>query len=577
MLSTSFDAGHTPMRRADFGDYDDGDERHRDRSREKEGSVIFAGMEGDMLHDEKRIAESKWLREKKRMEADLRRKEAEVAHLERRLKMSKENMRTVLSENENNQSSMKDEINDLKQLLARKDGEILALQHRSIISHPRHHDHHLSQSELHHGDSKHADESDAARIMKELREAADEFSKGAVGSDTEVKEILLKVLQDSAQNRKEIERLQEEKRELEGAVEEMRSVCIDRIVAKAMEDDDMPYQQGGPKGTVSNEQVNENQVKELRVKVQELNDEIKERDRQISEAMRRVEEEKARADKAGQKIVKKMTSQTEEHLRTIAAQARQINQMESNLRKTLEKYEEAKELCSSWSNSAEMHANNLEVRMVKLEQTIEFSQMSSQAILARIDQLNVHNQQLEHALQQETNEGKQTDDVLEVLISQLADLESDLSCFRSCWSSDDGEGQNRLLPNFDELKTRQGIELFESLKNFSGTSGQEGASPRDVQYVSILEDKLQGAYEKIHNLEDEVRELNDDCQKMHDSWQKECEERIKQVEALTAKNARQADTLSHLTSEIAILKASCACPPSPGRSEISRLPRLSSS
>ncbi|EKX42093.1 hypothetical protein GUITHDRAFT_111945 [Guillardia theta CCMP2712] len=552
------------MRRADFGDYDDDDNRRRDKLREQESGVLFAGMEGDMVQDDRK-AESRWAREKKRMEADLRRKEAEISHLERRLKMSKENMRTVLSENESSQDTMKVEINELKQMLARKDGEILALQHKSTIAHPRHHDHHPGS---HHEDSRNSDASDAARIMKELREAADQFSKGAVGSDADVKEILLKVLQDSAQNRKEIERLQEEKRELEAAVEEMRTVCIDKIVSRAVEDEERSSQKERQDAVASNESENEIRVQELRTRVKELNEEIHERDRQISEAMRRVEEEKARADKAGQKIVKKMTAQTEEHLRTIAAQARQINQIESNLRKAIEKYEEAKELQTSWSTSAELCTRDFEAQMARLEKTLDDSHKFSLELLATVDQLNAQNRQLENALMQERNDGKQADDVLEVLISQLADLESDLSCFRSCWSGDfpssEGGDTQNLLPNFDELKTRQGIELFESLKIFSGTFELGGTLTRDGQYVSTLEDKLQKAYEKIHCLEEEVKELNEDCQKMHDSWQKECEERIKQVENLTAKNARQADTLSHLTSEIAILKASCACPPSPG-------------
>ena len=288
----------------------------------------------------------------------------------------------------------------------------------------------------------------------------------------------------------------------------MRTVCIDKIVSRAVEDEERSSQKERKDAVASNESENEIRVQELRTRVKEVNEEIHERDRQISEAMRRVEEEKARADKAGQKIVKKMTAQTEEHLRTIAAQARQINQIESNLRKAIDKYEEAKELQTSWSTSAELCTREFEAQMARLEKTLDDSHKFSLELLATVDQLNAQNRQLENALMQERNDGKQADDVLEVLISQLADLESDLSCFRSCWSGDfpasEGEDTQNLLPNFDELKTRQGIELFESLKIFSGTFELGGTLTRDGQYVSILEDKLQRAYEKIHCLEEEV-------------------------------------------------------------------------
>lgn len=176
-------------------------------------------------------------REDRKLEAELRRRESEVAHLERRLKSSKENARALAQESEQEKRKLEQQVDSLRSELAKKDGHILALQH-SASSKQRRAD----------GDGQ----QDAADLALQLEQCE-----------------------------KEVRQLRAQERELKA---------------------------------------------ELDSKAQELSDKEEE-----------LRTARVKGERAGEKMVQKMAKQTEQHLKTIASQARQINQLEVDLARTSSK------------------------------------------------------------------------------------------------------------------------------------------------------------------------------------------------------------------------------------------------
>jgi DNA repair exonuclease SbcCD ATPase subunit len=127
-----------------------------------------------------------------RVESALRRRESEVANLERRLKQSKENLRVTEKENEAREQALSALVSSLEERLARTD-------QRANTSSGR-------------GNSVEDEELDWRALLEQLREAAHQLSRGSASgcSDEDVKAILHKVLKDAAASKYKVAALKEE-------------------------------------------------------------------------------------------------------------------------------------------------------------------------------------------------------------------------------------------------------------------------------------------------------------------------------------------------------------------------------
>ena len=131
-------------------------------------------------------------RELLRVESALRRRESEVANLERRLKQSRENLRVTEKENEAREQALSALVRSLEERLARTD-------QRANTSSGR-------------GSSVEDEGLDWRALLEQLREAAHQLSRGSASgcSDDDVKAILHKVLKDAAASKYKVAALKEE-------------------------------------------------------------------------------------------------------------------------------------------------------------------------------------------------------------------------------------------------------------------------------------------------------------------------------------------------------------------------------
>ena len=287
------------------------------------------------------------------MEGELRRRESEVANLERRLKQAKDNLRTTEQEHEMREQAMTALVRSLEERLARKEGKDAKKDSDSA------------------GGRGSPDGQEWQALLEQLREAARQLSRGSACSDDDVKAILHKVLKDAAANKHKvvelkgdvarhkevIETLENSKAnahrraaQLEKEVEAHEAQLLmlklelarrDREAEQGEEDAEhsrTPRQTAAKDGRsresrdlAAREGSDSPERRELESRIEELTRALQERDHDMEEALRRVDEETARADQAGERILKRMTSQTEEQLRTIAAQAHEIARLEAAL------------------------------------------------------------------------------------------------------------------------------------------------------------------------------------------------------------------------------------------------------
>ena len=181
-------------------------------------------------------------REVRRLGAELRRREAEVVNLERRLKQSKENLRATELEGEAREKALTALVRGLEERLARNQADAPSVC-REKSDEAKSHSPEISsgrappappapsamRAALDSSAAAHSTHAAAhstqewAALVEQLREAARQLSRGSACSDEEVLAILHKVLKDAALNKHKVVELKEDVSRLHTTIEALET------------------------------------------------------------------------------------------------------------------------------------------------------------------------------------------------------------------------------------------------------------------------------------------------------------------------------------------------------------------
>jgi chromosome segregation ATPase len=183
-------------------------------------------------------------REVRRLEAELRRREAEVVNLERRLKQSKENLRATELEGEAREKALTALVRGLEERLARNqakspstcredsdEARSYSPENSSGRAPPAPPAPPATRWALDSSAAAHSTQEWAA-LVEQLREAARQLSRSSACSDEDVKVILHKVLKDAALNKHKVVELKEDVSRLHATIEALETekvqarVCV---------------------------------------------------------------------------------------------------------------------------------------------------------------------------------------------------------------------------------------------------------------------------------------------------------------------------------------------------------------